>query len=243
MVVAELRVTDVAADFAWNARPYDERGWPSLEQGAAATIAAHLAEVDARGQLPKRFALAQASRPKLIDISNGVTTFPNIDSDPARQLDQAVAAINAATFTGKGDREVVTELLWSFHDVIKTGLVQWSSQAARAEEAGLGAVVLEMAGACWVLPEFAGRVGDDDMITTFKSHLVRQLGGRADEAKDKDAADAVRELWGVDGSVRNLPTHGLVAIPGPTDAPALGPPTHPPWALTDYHPCAHLRGR
>ena len=40
-------------------------------------------------------------------------------------------------------------------------------------ESDFGAVVLEMAGACWVLPEFFGRIADVQLIATFKQGLVR----------------------------------------------------------------------
>ena len=36
------------------------------------------------------------------------------------------------------------------------------------EEKTYGAVVLEMAGACWVLPEFSLRLGKLELVETFK---------------------------------------------------------------------------
>ena len=85
---------------------------------------------------------------------------------------------------------------------------------------GAGAVALEMAGACWVLPEFYGRVGDGDMITTLKSHLTRRLIGRADETRDKDPSDALRELWGVDdeeAAQRQMLSYAASAMLGPAE--------------------------
>lgn len=43
-----------------------------------------------------------------------------------------------------------------------------------------GGVVLEMAGACWVLPEFNVNLGKVELVTTFKQHLLTQLWRLAD---------------------------------------------------------------
>ena len=83
--------------------PYNDRGWPSLEQGASWTIAAHLAKAEKLGHLPKRFALAQASRPKVINIDGDEPTEPDITADPEEQLHEAVCAIDAAHFASIGE--------------------------------------------------------------------------------------------------------------------------------------------
>ena len=67
----------------------------------------------------------------------------------------------------------------------------------------LGGVVLEMAGACWVLPDFYGRVGKVELLTTFKQRLVGRL--RGEERYESDNPSSVlRELWGHGGPLRNL---------------------------------------
>lgn len=99
----------------------------------------------------------------------------------------------------------VKGLLDGFDKIVFTGLQAWSSRPQDAEEGGeLGAVALEMAGACWVLPEFYGRVSDDDMITTFKSHVTRQLADPLLEAKDRDLVEATRELWAAGGPTSTI---------------------------------------
>ena len=76
--------------------------------------------------------------------------------------------------------------------------------SASAMSGALGGVVLEMAGACWVLPDFYGKLGTDvTLLATFKRQLVGQLVG---EAKYEHAAPSsvLRELWAHGGALSNL---------------------------------------
>ena len=54
----------------------------------------------------------------------------------------------------------------------ETGEALNESDAADDDHA---ATKLELAGACWVLPDFYGKLEDVELISTFKKHLVRQL--------------------------------------------------------------------
>ena len=44
-------------------------------------------------------------------------------------------------------------------------------------EEDFGCVVLDMAGACWVMPEFYGKL-DTELISTSKQHIVRELAAQ-----------------------------------------------------------------
>lgn len=75
-----------------------------------------------------------------------------------------------------------------------------------AEE--FGAFVLEMAGACWLLPEFANKL-EDEMISTLKSHVVRQLHAEGEKQMDKNisvknVSEAFQELFGAGGSLSTM---------------------------------------
>ena len=137
----------------YNTRAYDGkfgRGWTTLEQGAAMTSAAHLSAAERAGQLSKSLSHAHTARPKLIDISGGQPNTVKTDADPRQLLIETSQAIANAVFTGKGDREVVQQLLAEFDQTISQALAEWAaSAAAAATETDYGGVVLEMAGACW----------------------------------------------------------------------------------------------
>ena len=54
------------------------------------------------------------------------------------------------------------------------------SRGAVDESIGYGAVVLEMAGACWVLPEFFGKL-EVELLATFKKRLIREMHQKVPE--------------------------------------------------------------
>jgi len=66
-----------------------------------------------------------------------------------------------------------------------------------------GCVVLEMAGACWVMPEFYGKL-DTELISTFKQHVVRQLAAQPGLEINTDVMAVMQELWGAGGPLRSL---------------------------------------
>lgn len=68
------------------------------------------------------------------------------------------------------------------------------------------AQVLEMAGACWVLPEFQDRLGKDELVTTLRGHLDQRLSIAAGDITSRgvvmeDSIALIRDLWGPGGSV------------------------------------------
>ena len=93
-----------------------------------------------------------------------------------------------------------------------------------------GAVVLEMAGACWVLPEFFGKL-EVELLSTFKKRLLREMGrgltrqptrgGSPAKAKLvaqktwadfdfvqpewlREASEVLDDLWGHGGALTNM---------------------------------------
>ena len=134
--IATLAQQGRRAQFVYNERKFDGeggRGWTTFEQGVSLTVAAHLASAEMKGQAPKRLLLAQASRPKVIDISDGTAVVPQIPMDPMKVLDSTVHGIRVATFTGKGDQKIVEQLLRSFSDLIHEGLKVWSHAQVRGD--------------------------------------------------------------------------------------------------------------
>ena len=76
-------------------------------------------------------------------------------------------------------------------------------EAGASTEKDFGCVVLDMAGACWVMPEFYGKLGIE-LIATFKQHVVRQLAAQPGPNTNIDAIGVMQELWGVGGPLRAL---------------------------------------
>ena len=76
-----------------------------------------------------------------------------------------------------------------------------------------GGAVLEMAGACWVLPEFNQNLGKVELVTTFKQHLVAQLNTLVDHEGTDAALDLTlppRSLYALSGAARYEWGHSLV---------------------------------
>ena len=97
----------------------------------------------------------EALPPKVLALSSNEPSKPielPADESLETRVDDVTARIQQATFTGKGDRAVVQRLLQDFHDVLDEGLAQWRRACAGQEVEDIAAIVLEMAGACWVLP-------------------------------------------------------------------------------------------
>ena len=86
----------------YNDSPYDGEGgrrWPIFEQGVSMAIAALVESATVKDQLPQRFALAQKARPKVIDISGGVTQSVNHLVDPMEALERTVRRLCNTTLS------------------------------------------------------------------------------------------------------------------------------------------------
>ena len=99
---------DTAEIMWYSERGYFERGWTTFEDGAAKLAAGHRTAEDKM--------LLGEKQPKLIDISGAVPA--RIDVSKAPTLRSLETALSRATFTGKGDEEVVMKLLRDFNTLL-----------------------------------------------------------------------------------------------------------------------------
>jgi len=107
-VVIQLTQLPVApsADVEYNTNPYPKRGWCVMEDGVSRLAAFH-----ERG--------VRSGLSKLMDISGG-ECVPHVPGEkPA--IAELEALMEAATFTGKGDREIVMGQLKSFNAMLHIG--------------------------------------------------------------------------------------------------------------------------
>ena len=110
---------------AYNATPYDNRGWCRFEGGVAKLVQAHFASAAAGGSpLPERLQRADEARPKIVEIDGGESRPVEVGGSPRRVLREASRAIDEARFTGKGDREKVKRMLAEVEWVIKVTFEQ-----------------------------------------------------------------------------------------------------------------------
>ena len=117
-------------DGTYNDTPYDRRGWTRFEEGAARLVAAHVAQAaaQARGEaLPEKLELAGCA-PKLvgIDAESGGVSEAGV-ADPRRVLRETTRAIGdpgRTRFTGKGDRQLVQQMLAELDWVMLTSVDQ-----------------------------------------------------------------------------------------------------------------------
>lgn len=145
--------TTQVAEAAYNDRPYDGeggRGWCIFEQGVCCTVVAHFnaaeeAAAKKHTSLPARFALAQSSRPKVIDISQGGSMPRTITEPPIKVLDDAVHMIGKARFTGKGDAEHVRHMLdkfeWSIREAVSGTTTDYASSGQTVDASILWRVI------------------------------------------------------------------------------------------------------
>ena len=123
--VATLRRENRALDFAYNATPYEARGWPTFEEGLAKLVVAHLGRLTARGhELPRRLQQA-VLHPKLVTIDAYESHVCETSGDPKRLLRETTRAIGDSSrtrFTGKGDRDTVQRMLAEVEWVMKMAL-------------------------------------------------------------------------------------------------------------------------
>ena len=125
----------VIVHFAYNDRPYHERGWCCFEGGVAQVVAAHLAHQASNGHLPPAQTEAEEHRAKLIVIGDdGVGEAHVPDLAPSELLVALQERLRSAFFTSEGDRNTVFRLLREFTWMISRGVEQAAAQQAAEED-------------------------------------------------------------------------------------------------------------
>ena len=141
----ELQRAGHVAFCAYNETCYDRAcgtpysGWCTAEQGSASMVVAHLgssAVGKAERRLPEPLARAQASRPKLTDISGGEVRAVTTAEEPAQLLQRTIEDVEHAHFVGKADGKVVHQMLCEFEWTMKVAVEQ-----ATLDVAGTGLTV------------------------------------------------------------------------------------------------------
>jgi hypothetical protein len=126
------------------------------------------------------------------------------DEPTVTKLDDAVSMLEEVAKTAR-----FTELVGASAAKVQRGpfLVDASGErieaAASSTKEDHGCVVLDMAGACWVMPEFYGKL-DTELISTFKQHVVWQLAVEPSLEISIDVMAVMQELWGAGGPLRAL---------------------------------------
>jgi hypothetical protein len=125
------------------------------------------------------------------------------DEPTVTKLDDAVSMLDEVNKTAK-----FTKLVGASAAKVQRGpfLVDASGEPIEegaSTEKDFGCVVLDMAGACWVMPEFYGKL-DTELISTFKQHVVRQLVVQSSLEISIDVMAVMQELWGAGGPLRAL---------------------------------------
>ena len=130
-LAAQLDAEGGALFTLWNPRPYEGRGWTTFESAVTTEVVARASYFE-----KQRAALSQLP-PKLIEIDGdngpvvaeeGVQAAAHGGGDGAAggakaRIDGIRDAIRAATFTGKGDKEMVVGLYGSFITAIGNAMV------------------------------------------------------------------------------------------------------------------------
>ena len=125
-------------------------GWCTFEQGVCLMVVAHMqaaeAQAAARGTvLPERFANAQATRQKAIDISeigDGCVRPRRVPSEtPEELLTTTLTDLEDAAFVGRGEFRRVQQMLSELEWIIKTALERATLQYA---ESGLTVAPADM---------------------------------------------------------------------------------------------------
>lgn len=144
----ESALPRLKADFVYNSRPYDGRGWTQFEKGVSTVVAAAITATGAnslaraektafvseetddsplhspRSPISPRLRKAHETRPKVIDVSACVHGGPceSVCVDhcsPEQLLEEAVAAVDGAVFVGKADKHKV-QAMHRFEWVVQT---------------------------------------------------------------------------------------------------------------------------
>ena len=155
--------------------PYS--GWCTAEQGAASMVVAHLgssAVGKAERRLPEPLARAQASRPKLTDISGGEVRAVTTAEEPAQLLQRTIEDVEHAHFVGKADGKAVHQMLCEFEWTMKVAVEQ-----ATLDVAGTGLTVDPQ-----VVRQVRGVRPVDVMVDVRRASSVRSGASFCGDGKD-----------------------------------------------------------
>ena len=110
-----IQIKSVYEGAGFNSRAYGDRGWCCFEEGAAKLAAHHRRKAAKSG--------AADRNPKLIELSDDGEMARVVDVASTRRprLDELEGTINAAHFTGKGDKEVVVKMLKDYNALLAFG--------------------------------------------------------------------------------------------------------------------------
>ena len=104
------------------------------------------------------------------------------------------------------DMEAEVEQTRHVHNLVGEGVIEIRRPPEYLEDdkgEGHGALLIEMAGACWVLPEFHGKMKGVELISTFKKKLL-DCFARADDTAFGACLAVVKECWSPGGPLSKL---------------------------------------
>jgi len=147
--IAALREVGRGACTVYNETAYSRdrgepfSGWCTFEEGVSKLAAAHWnvasRQATERSEvLPERLVRANASRAKVIDISDEKESPVDVKESPETLLKQTNRDLEIAQFVGKGESVQVTQLLEKLERSMNSAMAQATEDHARKSDDGLG---------------------------------------------------------------------------------------------------------
>mmetsp|Transcript_12225 Transcript_12225/g.36116 ORF Transcript_12225/g.36116 Transcript_12225/m.36116 type:complete len:394 (-) Transcript_12225:262-1443(-) len=124
---------------AWNSRPYEERGWTTFESAVTTEVVARAAyfprQHEALSRLPPKLIEIDEAPPRILhNLSEEGGVGEEQGAGP--RIERIRARINAARFTGRGDREVVAKLYSDYITIVNNAFVASGEGVAGIYEGG-----------------------------------------------------------------------------------------------------------
>ena len=109
--VTHLRCVEGETNVAlfYNSTPYSGRGWCLLEESASMMITSQLARAATQQPLLARYAHAESSRPKMLDLNGEATHAREATMAPSAYLEEAGRLLSTAQFSVESDRASAME--------------------------------------------------------------------------------------------------------------------------------------
>ena len=160
----------------YNNVPYDDRGWPTFETGCASAVEAHLYKNKNQGTpYNGDFDAAEEYQPKLTDISKGPDgtgkkEVVRITKAVEKVLDEVYAKLDVATFTGKGDKEIVKNLLKDYHNQMIDMVTRIRHEKeAKENRTTVDAVARRPVNPKIIAPDMAGKIISEDWKQSMRA--------------------------------------------------------------------------